>query len=163
MTIHAVKGLEFDNVFITGVEEGLFPHINSMNSNSEIEEERRLCYVAITRAREKLYITNARSRVLYGQEQVNPVSRFINEIDTNLIKNVNEEEGNFIKKTEGPKKILLEESDLKYKEGDYVYHDVFGTGKVITVDKSIIKVAFKMPYGIKTLMKNHPSLHIIKE
>ena len=163
MTVHSVKGLEFDNVFITGLEEGLFPHFNAMNSSSEIEEERRLCYVAITRAREKLYITNARSRILYGQEQVNPVSRFINEIDSDLIRNINEEESNFIKKTDGPKKTLLQDDECNYQANDYVYHDVFGTGKVISVDKSIIKVAFKMPYGIKTLMKNHPSLHSIKE
>ena len=163
MTIHAVKGLEFDNVFITGLEEGLFPHMNSMNSNSEIEEERRLCYVAITRARNKLYITNARTRILYGQEQANIVSRFINEIDENLLDIVNKEESNFINKTNTPKKVLLDESDCDYKPNEYVYHDVFGTGKVISVEKSIIKIAFKMPYGIKTLMKNHPSLHKIDE
>ena len=161
MTVHAVKGLEFDNVFITGLEEGLFPHINSMNSSSEIEEERRLCYVAITRARNKLYITNARTRVLYGQEQVNVVSRFINEIDDNLINNINKEETSFIKMNTEPKKTLLPDDDCIYNKDDYVYHDNFGTGKVISVDKSIVKVAFKMPYGIKTLMKNHPSLHKI--
>ena len=163
MTIHSVKGLEFDNVFITGLEEGLFPHMNSMNSNSEIEEERRLCYVAITRARNKLYITNARTRILYGQEQANIVSRFINEIDESLLNIVNKEESSFINKSEKPKKVLLEESECDYKANDYVYHDVFGTGKVISVEKSIIKIAFKMPYGIKTLMKNHPSLHKIDE
>ena len=163
MTVHAVKGLEFDNVFITGLEEGLFPHMNSMNSNSEIEEERRLCYVAITRDREKLFITNARTRILYGGEQVNPVSRFINEIDSNLLNIINKEESSFINKTSEPKKVLLEESDCDYKANEYVYHDVFGTGKVISVEKSIVKVAFKMPYGIKTLMKNHPSLHRIDE
>ncbi len=161
MTIHSVKGLEFDNVFITGLEEGLFPHFNAMNSSQEVEEERRLCYVAITRARKKLYITNARSRVLYGQEQVNVISRFINEMDNNLLDNINNEETGFIKKNEVPKKVLLDDSKCDYKDSEYVYHDVFGTGKVISVEKSIVKVAFKMPYGIKTLMKNHPSLHKI--
>ena len=163
MTVHSVKGLEFDNVFITGLEEGLFPHFNAMNSSSEIEEERRLCYVAITRARNKLYITNARSRVLYGQEQVNPVSRFINEIDSELIDNINKEESSFINKSDAPKKILLNEEECDYQPNEYVFHDVFGTGKVISVEKSIIKIAFKMPYGIKTLMKNHPSIHKIQE
>ena len=163
MTVHSVKGLEFDYVFITGLEEGLFPHMNAMNSNSEIEEERRLCYVAITRARKKLYITNARTRVLYGGEQVNPVSRFIEEMDDNLIDKVDNEEDNFIKKTDTPKKVLLEDNECNYEPNEYVYHDVFGTGKVISVEKSIIKIAFKMPYGIKTLMKNHPSLHKISE
>ena len=161
MTIHSVKGLEFDYVFITGLEEGLFPHINAMNSNSEIEEERRLCYVAITRAKTKLYITNARSRILYGQEQVNIVSRFINEMDDSLIDKVNKEEKTIEVNT--PKKVLLDDSLCDYQPNEYVYHDIFGTGKVISVEKSIIKIAFKMPYGIKTLMKNHPSLHKIDE
>ena len=62
-----------------------------------------------------------------------------------------------------PKKVLLDDSECDYQKDDYVYHDNFGTGKVISVDKSIVKVAFKMPYGIKTLMKNHPSLHKIDE
>ena len=162
MTVHSVKGLEFDNVFITGLEEGLFPHMNSMYSNSEIEEERRLCYVAITRAREKLYITNARTRILFGQEQYNPVSRFIKEIDPDLLNVVNKEE-EYIKKNDKPKKIidLVGNTNDDYQEGDYVYHDNFGTGKVISVDKTIIKIAFQLPYGIKTLIKNHPSIHKI--
>ena len=163
MTIHSVKGLEFDNVFITGLEEGLFPHMNSMYSSGEIEEERRLCYVAITRARERVFITNARTRLLYGQEQVNQVSRFINEIDSDLINNLNTEENNYIRKTNEPRKTLLDDSECDYHKDDSVYHDNFGTGKVISVDKTIIKVAFKMPYGIKTLMKNHSSLHKITE
>lgn len=163
MTVHSVKGLEFDNVFITGLEEGLFPHMNAMNSSSEIEEERRLCYVAITRARNKLYITNSRSRILYGNEQINPVSRFINEIDDDLIDIANKETNEFINKTNVVKKTLLEDNECDYQPNEYVYHDIFGTGKVISVEKSIIKIAFKMPYGIKTLMKNHPSLHKINE
>ena len=160
MTVHAVKGLEFDYVFITGLEEGLFPHSNSLASISDVEEERRLCYVAITRAREKLYITNARSRVLYGNDQVNLVSRFINEIDKDLMISNEEHIENYIHKTNEERKVLEPEendnSDLK--KDDYVYHDVFGSGKVLSVDKSIVKIAFKMPYGIKTLMKNHKSL-----
>ena len=163
MTVHAVKGLEFNYVFITGLEEGLFPHLNSLESNSEIEEERRLCYVAITRAREKLFITNARKRILYGRDTVNPISRFVNEIDDNLLDKENVSEG-LIHKVNEQKKVLVDEDDKSiFSPNDYVYHDVFGTGKVITVEKSIIKVAFKMPYGIKTLMKNHPSLHKITE
>jgi DNA helicase-2/ATP-dependent DNA helicase PcrA len=133
-----------------------------MNSNSEIEEERRLCYVAITRAKTKLYITNARTRVLYGQEQVNIVSRFVNEMDNDLIDIINKDDQKEIKINE-PKKVLLDDSLCDYKPNDYVYHDIFGTGKVISVEKSIIKIAFKMPYGIKTLMKNHSSLHKIDE
>ena len=161
MTVHAVKGLEFNYVFITGLEEGLFPHMNSLNSSADIEEERRLCYVAITRAREKLYITNAMTRILFGNNQVNPVSRFIKEIDEDLIESANTSEEHYIKKSINMEKKVLdkEENDIELMDGDFVYHDVFGTGKVIKVERSIVKVAFKMPYGIKTLMKNHPSLH----
>ena len=159
MTVHAVKGLEFKYCFITGLEEGLFPHINSLNSNDEVEEERRLCYVAITRAKEKLYITNAMTRILYGNNQVNPVSRFIKEIDDNLLDYANKEETSFLKRPEERKILDKEETNTEYSPNDYVFHDVFGTGKVISVEKSIVKVAFKMPYGIKTLMKSHPSLH----
>ena len=162
MTIHAVKGLEFNYVFLTGLEEGLFPHSNSLYQESEIEEERRLCYVAITRAKEKLYITNARTRVLYGMDQVNPVSRFINEIDNELLENNETNVSGFIKKSSSnddkPKVFNSEANDSIYQKDDYVYHDVFGTGKVLSVEKSVIKIAFKMPYGIKTLMKNHKSL-----
>ena len=162
MTVHSVKGLEFKYVFITGLEEGLFPHMNSFNSLSELEEERRLCYVAITRAKEKLYLTNAMERILYGNNQINPVSRFINEIDEHLLNIVNKEEKKVDKTI--PKKILMkDDSECDYKPNDYVYHDNFGTGKVISVEKTIVKVAFKMPYGIKTLIKNHPSLHKIDD
>jgi len=162
MTVHAVKGLEFNYVFLTGLEERLFPHSNSLYQESEIEEERRLCYVAITRAREKLYITNARTRILFGMDQINPVSRFISEIDDELLDIFEKKIEGFVKKSikeeTVPKVFNTETSDSNYQKDDYVYHDVFGTGKVLSVEKSIIKVAFKMPYGIKTLMKNHKSL-----
>ena len=163
MTIHAVKGLEFNYVFLTGLEEGLFPHSNCLYSESEIEEERRLCYVAITRAKEKLYITNARTRVLYGMDQINPVSRFINEIDDELLESNIDITSGFIKKRETSvtsSKVLSFDNgnNNEYQKDDYVFHDVFGTGKVLSVEKSVVKVAFKMPYGIKTLMKNHKSL-----
>ena len=163
MTVHAVKGLEFNYVFITGLEEGLFPHLNSLESNNEIEEERRLCYVAITRARQKLYITNARTRVLYGRDTINPISRFINEIDEDLLDTSLNNDGYLIKSNDTKKVLKNEDVDDIFKVNDYVYHNVFGTGKVISVEKSVLKVAFKMPYGIKTLIKNHPSLHKIDE
>ena len=84
MTIHSAKGLEFDSVFVTGMEESIFPHVNSMGDAASVEEERRLAYVAITRARKKLFLTCASQRQLYGQTHVNPVSRFLNEIPTEL-------------------------------------------------------------------------------
>ncbi len=154
MTVHSVKGLEFDNVFVIGLEEGIFPHINSLMDNSEIEEERRLMYVAITRAREKLFLVNARMRTLYGKEQANPESRFVKEIDEHLLdKEFKEESKQQIKKEEH-----FYEEDVEYNVGDYVYHEVFGQGKVVEVTKTLVSIAFKHPYGIRKLMKNHKSL-----
>ncbi len=80
MTLHTAKGLEFPVVFIVGMEDTVFPHANSMFEESGLEEERRLCYVGITRARERLYLTHAHSRSLFGLTQHNPPSRFISEI-----------------------------------------------------------------------------------
>ena len=155
MTIHSVKGLEYNTVFVVGLEEGIFPHLNSLMSSSETEEERRLCYVAITRAKEKLYLLNARRRVLFGKEGINPPSRFLGEIDQDLIETNTKEE-------QEPKKIdkesLIRTEDVDYQVGDYVVHENFGTGKVLEVTNSLVTVAFKHPYGIKKLMKNHKSL-----
>jgi DNA helicase-2/ATP-dependent DNA helicase PcrA len=86
MTVHAAKGLEFDVVFVAGMEESIFPHMNSINDVSGVEEERRLAYVAITRARKRLYLTCAASRQLFGQTQANPTSRFLTEIPQELRK-----------------------------------------------------------------------------
>jgi DNA helicase-2/ATP-dependent DNA helicase PcrA len=85
MTLHNAKGLEFPVVFMVGMEEGLFPHINSMMEPQELEEERRLCYVGMTRAKKRLYLTCATSRMLYGAIQSNPPSRFVSEIPEELI------------------------------------------------------------------------------
>ena len=84
MTVHSSKGLEFDCVFTAGMEETLFPHMNSVNDAAGIEEERRLAYVAITRARKVLYLTCAQQRQIFGQTSANPVSRFIHEIPAEL-------------------------------------------------------------------------------
>ncbi len=86
MTVHAAKGLEFDNVFVTGLEENVFPHQMNAYDPCGIEEERRLAYVAITRARKNLYLSSASTRKLFGNTQTNPVSRFITEIPSNLCK-----------------------------------------------------------------------------
>ena len=88
MTLHNAKGLEFPVVFMVGLEEGLFPHSNSMLDPAELEEERRLCYVGMTRARERLYLTYAQSRLLYGGLQMNAPSRFLSEIPEELIERV---------------------------------------------------------------------------
>src|SRR5690606_12741533 len=85
MTVHAAKGLEFPAVFIIGLEEGVFPHLRSIGEPDELEEERRLAYVAITRAQERLHLTHAWSRTLYGGTQYNPPSRFLDEIPADLL------------------------------------------------------------------------------
>lgn len=156
MTVHSVKGLEFDYVFVVGLEEGIFPHMNSMMDNSELEEERRLCYVAITRAREGLYLENARRRTIFGKDQINPPSRFLGEIDPNLMDQIGKEE----KETEATfeKEEHFYEEDMSYEVGDYVYHDTFGAGRVTEVTNTLVTIAFKLPYGIRKLMKNHKSL-----
>ena len=155
MTIHSVKGLEFPYVFVIGMEEGLFPHMNSLMENHEIEEERRLCYVAITRAKDQLYLVNARGRTLFGKEQVNPTSRFINEINKDLIENISRKED---KEEKIYIKEVFREEDVDYKVGDLVYHETFGTGKVTEVSDTLVSVAFKHPHGVKKLMKNHKKL-----
>lgn len=157
MTVHSVKGLEFDHVFVIGMEEGLFPHMNSLMENIALEEERRLCYVAITRAKDDLHLVNARRRTLFGKEQVNPVSRFISEISPDLLEtNVKEELPKQEEKIDTSN--MFREEEVDYKVGDYVYHETFGTGKVVEVTNTLISVAFKHPHGIKKLMKNHKKL-----
>lgn len=154
MTVHSAKGLEFDYVFIVGLEEGIFPHNNSLMSESEIEEERRLCYVAITRAKTKLWLVNAMRRTLYGIDNANPPSRFINEInDKYLIKETKEKNVEIKSKF----KVQIDEN-AEYNFGDKVKHDQFGIGVVVGIDKSILKVAFPAPFGIKTLIKGHKSI-----
>ena len=157
MTVHAVKGLEFNDVFVIGLEEGIFPHMNSLMENSELEEERRLMYVAITRAKEKLYLVNARRRMLYGKDQINPPSRFIGEIDKELLE-TNEKEEKKQEEIKINKEDKFYAEDIDWQVGDYAYHDVFGAGRVVEVTNTLISIAFKMPHGIKKLMKNHKSL-----
>ncbi len=153
MTMHAVKGLEFDYVFVVGVEEGLFPHLNSMNSEEELEEERRLCYVAITRAKKKLYIINSRSRLLYGKISSNVPSRFISEIGDDLL---DEEKKQTIFETKKvDRENMLVDNDLK--TGDFVEHDKYGKGVVLNIDGSIATISFSRS-GVKKLLKNHKSI-----
>lgn len=157
MTVHSVKGLEFDNVFVVGMEEGIFPHMNSLMETSELEEERRLCYVAVTRAKRELHLVNTRRRTLFGKDQINPASRFIGEIDSNLIEsNLSEEK--IKQEVKLDTNDMFREEEVDYQVGDYVYHESFGTGRVVEVSNTLVSVAFKHPYGIKKLMKNHKKL-----
>lgn len=159
MTIHSAKGLEFDNVFIAGMEEGIFPHTNSFNEISGIEEERRLCYVAITRAKKGLVISNARKRLLFGQDSYNPPSRFISEISDDYL-DVDENDINFNEKEVIVKKDYSHniDSSIEYNVGDSIVHNVFGEGIIVKVDKNILTIAFPHPTGIKTFMKGHKSI-----
>ena len=150
MTIHSAKGLEFDHVFIIGLEEGLFPHSNCLDSPDEIEEERRLCYVAVTRAKKTLTLVNAQRRMLYGNTNCNPPSRFISEIsDEYLDKDVKEE----VKFNRDD----MIDRDAEYSVGDHVIHDIYGEGVVVALG-SVLSIAFSHPYGIKKIMKGHKSI-----
>lgn len=153
MTIHAVKGLEFDYVFVIGMEENIFPHVNSSFEEEGLEEERRLCYVAITRAKKKLYLLNALRRTLFGKTSVNMPSRFISEIDDEYIDKPSIKK-EFVSKLDKTKMFNL---DNGLNVGDNVVHDSYGPGVVVMVDKSIATIAFK-GVGIKKLMKNHKSI-----
>ena len=155
MTIHSAKGLEFDYVFMIGLEEGIFPHSNSFMESDGLEEERRLCYVAITRAKKDLWLINARRRTIYGMDSANPPSRFIGEIQPDLIEKCFEEKPLFRKPTKLQSNIDTHET---YEAGEHVFHDSFGEGVIVGVDKSILTIAFPHPYGIKKLMKGHKSI-----
>lgn len=158
MTVHSAKGLEFDNVFIIGLEEGVMPHNNSLVDSDQLEEERRLCYVAITRAKKRLWLINARRRTLYGMDSYNPPSRFIGEINEDYLDIDFEEEP----KREKSKFNLFTnkniDTSIEYGVGDKVNHDTFGMGVIVGVDKSILTIAFPHPIGIKKLMKGHKSI-----
>lgn len=156
MTIHSAKGLEFDYVFLIGLEEGIFPHNNAFLEADGLEEERRLCYVAITRAKKSLWILNARRRTIYGMDSVNPPSRFISEITPDYLELCFEEKTGLKPITQVP--ISNIDKNATYEIGSKIIHDTFGTGVVVGVDKSILTIAFAHPHGIKKLMKGHKSI-----
>lgn len=185
MTLHSAKGLEFPVVFIAGLEEGVFPSIATMMNPDELNEERRLAYVGITRAKEKLYITKAKSRMLMGHTSYNKVSRFVNEIPPELL-NYTGEKKNFAS-TNGfsassshisigagskftPNKSFntftkpAVKSGTVYKKGDCVFHKVFGKGMIMKTEKmgndTMLEVAFDKA-GTKTLMANFSKMEKI--
>lgn len=155
MTIHSAKGLEFEVVFLIGMEEGIFPHQNSFLEEGGLEEERRLCYVGITRAKKRLYISNAKRRMLYGKETMNSPSRFIDEIDKDLLEITNEK---MIEPTRINKENMYINKDALYNKGDIVEHLIYGRGVVIEVIGDFVSIAFAKNYGIKKIMKNHKNL-----
>ena len=156
MTLHSAKGLEFNIVFILGMEEGIFPHSRSFESAKELEEERRLCYVGITRAKKKLYLLSARTRTLYGRTSGTIESRFIKEIDPTLINIKNES----VKKDENKKvsNMYSNKTVDGLKAGDIVIHTIFGEGVIIKISGDIATIAFKYGVGIKSIAANHKYL-----
>ena len=153
MTVHAAKGLEFDAVFITGLEEGLFPHENSLSSIDGLEEERRLMYVAITRARKRLYLTHAQTRMLHGQTRYNLRSRFVDELPEGSLKWLSPPQGQWgsprmaasaSQPAWGSSALVAEapavpmerkgESGHGIRAGMAVFHNKFGEGRVLLVE-----------------------------
>ncbi|EID43079.1 ATP-dependent DNA helicase pcrA [Parageobacillus thermoglucosidasius TNO-09.020] len=161
MTLHSAKGLEFPVVFLIGMEEGIFPHSRSLEDEDEMEEERRLAYVGITRAEEELFLTSAQMRTLFGYTNMNAVSRFIHEIPEELVERVNKRTAwaPAGKQTAFRKMAVASSTDgetVPWKVGDKVEHKKWGIGTVVSVrgegeDKEL-DIAFPSPVGIKRLL-----------
>ncbi|WP_377803015.1 DNA helicase PcrA [Bacillus amyloliquefaciens] len=168
MTLHAAKGLEFPVVFLMGMEEGVFPHSRSLMEEAEMEEERRLAYVGITRAEEELYLTNAKMRTLFGRTNMNPESRFIREIPGDLLENLNEKKtprmqpGRKVQPKRGPVFRPVSYANktggdsLSWAVGDKAGHKKWGTGTVVSVkgegESTELDIAFPSPVGVKRLL-----------
>lgn len=163
MTLHSVKGLEFPYVFIVGMEENLFPHSRSYADPEEMEEERRLAYVGITRAKNKLFLTHADSRKFYGSRQSNIISRFINDIPAGLLKKrAWDSDDDFSDSSSDYHRTSLtsqkkEKKSFETGTGDLVKHPIFGLGKIVEVDDSIVKISF-VNHGTKTLSVDYANL-----
>ena len=174
MTMHSAKGLEFPTVFVVGMEEGIFPGVRSMNSLEDMEEERRLAYVAITRAKKKLYISHAKQRMLFGSTNRNLISRFAKEIDSDYVERVDStmkiaDDNNDVIVQSVPKYTLQSElanrkveqakkkAEADFSVGERVKHNIFGEGTVLSVKKisndAMLEIAFDS-VGTKKLMAN---------
>jgi len=169
MTLHAAKGLEFPVVFLIGMEENVFPHSRSMMDDEEMEEERRLAYVGITRAERELYLTHAKMRTLYGKTNMNPMSRFITEIPEDLIVGIEQANesmfGSFSQSTSkcpAPRRRaqkIQQTTGAENKEwspGDKAKHKAWGIGTVVNVknegEAMELDIAFPAPTGIKRVL-----------
>jgi DNA helicase-2/ATP-dependent DNA helicase PcrA len=156
MTLHGAKGLEFPVVFILGLEEGIFPHYRSFFDKNGLEEERRLCYVGLTRAKQKLYLVSAEQRKLFGESWFNGPSRFLSEIPDNLITTIRSQRLSFGEDQEEP-------VDLEgvYNVGERIRHPKWGEGEIMGIDGSgadaIIKINFDS-VGEKSLMLKYAKL-----
>jgi len=149
MTLHAAKGLEFPVVFMVGMEESIFPHSRALYDPTEMEEERRLCYVGMTRAREELYLSAASSRLIFGSRQYNPPSRFLTDIKASevapTIAGVAASPSGFF---DEPRVVY--DTDGGLEVGDQVSHQLFGTGTVVAIEGVTVSIAFA-GRGIKKL------------
>ncbi|MFG6115486.1 DNA helicase PcrA [Halobacillus sp. MO56] len=174
MTLHSAKGLEFPIVFLIGMEENVFPHSRSIMDEDEMEEERRLAYVGITRAEKQLYMSHAKMRTLYGRTNMNPVSRFINEIPADMIEGKAEKENlpffNNQKRSTGfeapaqpkraaqkiKKKTASGGEKITWQAGDKAQHKKWGEGTVVKVqgegEAMELDIAFPAPVGVKRLL-----------
>ncbi|MGI6034187.1 MAG: ATP-dependent helicase [Limnochordia bacterium] len=145
MTLHAAKGLEFPVVFLVGMEDGIFPHARSLDDPNQLEEERRLCYVGITRAQERLYLTYTMTRTLYGQTLPARRSQFIDEIPRELLAEAHRQ----------PKTI---QSDGKFRPGDRVQHQKFGEGLVVGIRGSGVKTVVTVAFSNGGLKEFDPAI-----
>lgn len=173
MTLHSAKGLEFPVVFLVGLEEGLFPSARSMETEEDVEEERRLCYVGITRAEEELFLTNARLRTMYGRASVNEASRFLGELPEDIIDGDDPKtrvRGTVSVGGSIRPQVKVIEKKREVKEGDYkpgtkVKHKGFGVGTIISVknngDDKVLTIAFDSK-GIKKLQLSFAPLEILE-
>ena len=171
MTMHAAKGLEFPVVFIIGMEENVFPHSRSIGDNDEMEEERRLAYVGITRAEERLYLTCAQSRTLFGRSGYNNPSRFISEISDEILEHVTLKQSAGTGRSQTTRRAVVNTTrpaverpaykasggdKLGWSTGDKAVHKKWGEGTVVSVrgegENTEIDIAFPSPTGIKRLL-----------
>jgi DNA helicase-2/ATP-dependent DNA helicase PcrA len=155
MTLHTAKGLEFPVVFLTGMEDCVFPHLRAMSNPKELEEERRLAYVGITRARQRLYLTRAKTRSSWGAPQYNPASRFLGEVPDSLVEWKQSEAPAMARMATRPGVRSPGNNPVpSLSPGDKVTHDSFGLGTVVTVDGGGEKASidFGGEYGVKHLV-----------
>ncbi len=164
MTLHSAKGLEFRVVFLTGMDEGIFPSWRSLDSDKEMEEERRLCYVGITRAKERLYLTSASHRLLFGGESYFEPSRFLEEIPPHLKEQYNDTivirspERQIILQSQ---QVIVDNDRFNFKVGQKVHHKAFGNGIVKEIVGKGSNMMLKVDFDIgleKTLMVEYANL-----
>ncbi len=158
MTIHSAKGLEFKHIYVVGMEENLFPHSNTLFDDRELEEERRLAYVAITRAKEKLHLLHTQQRKYFGSIHTNPPSRFITDIDEALIDFRAATPGEISWGSENEDHTDTFNKNIDLNRGDKVKHEYFGIGEIKYIDDEMIEVDFGSVYGVKELILEYARL-----